>query len=130
LSNASTKTKARWNSANYVQIKVSIYPEIAEAFKAACTNNGVSMASVLSQFMAEYGVVANAKKTMANPVSSRKKRRNLVNALICQLEQVRDAEEQVLDNTPENLRNSSNFETTEGIISSLDEVIETLDGIY
>jgi hypothetical protein len=132
LSNASTRAKARWNAANYVQLKVSVYPEIAAAFKTACAASGTSMASELSRFMTEYSAVPRVNNTAvaANPVSNRKKRRNAVSTLICQLEQIRDAEEQVRDNTPANLRSSYNFETTEEILSSLDEAIGILEGIY
>jgi len=35
LLNTAAKAQARWNAANYVQIKVSVRPEIAIAFKVA-----------------------------------------------------------------------------------------------
>jgi hypothetical protein len=37
------------------QVKVSVRAETASAFKAACDAEGLSMASVLTQFMGRYG---------------------------------------------------------------------------
>ena len=65
MSDLATKAKARWNAANYVQLKVSVRPEIAAAFKAACAASGVSMAGELSRFMAEYSATPGTKKTAA-----------------------------------------------------------------
>jgi len=131
LSNATTRAKTKWNSAHYVQIKVSVPPETAEAFKAACAAAGVSMASELSRFMADYSATPITKKTAAaNPVSSKKKRRNTARAAILMLEQVRDAEEQAMDNTPENFRGSDSYAESEENSSLLDEAIGILERIY
>ena len=129
--NAATRAKARWNASNYVQIKVSVYPEIADAFKAACAVGGVSMASELTRFMAEYSAVPIIKKAAAAiPVFSKKKRRNTIRALILQLEQIRDAEEEAMDNTPENFRKSDSFTASGESPSKLEEAIEILEDIY
>ena len=129
--NAKTRAKARWNASNYAQIKISVYPEIAEAFKTACAADGVSMASELTRFMAEYSAAPIVKKAVAaNPKLSKKKRRNTVRSLILQLEQVRDAEQESMDNTPENFRMSDNFAASEESLAKLDEAIEILEGIY
>ena len=128
---AATRAKARWNASNYAQIKVSVYPEIADAFKTACAAAGVSMASELARFMTEYSEVPIAKKTAAaNKALSKKKRRNTVRALILQLEQVREAEEESMDNTPENFRKSDNFAASEESLAKLEEAIEILENIY
>jgi len=132
MSNASNSAKSRWNASHYTQVKIAVSPDVADAFKAACAAAGVSMASVLSQFMAEYGAVPITKKpsTKTAPMSSTKRRRNTVRAVIPQLEQVRDAQEKAIDNTPDNLRSSDNFAVSEERLSSLEQAIEILDGIY
>jgi len=133
LSKAATRAKAKWNKANYVPIKVSIYPEIAEAFKAACAVSGVSMTSVLSQFMTEYSEMSITQKVATaaeNPVFSKKKRRKTVRAILLELEQVRDAEERAIENTPDNFRNSDSFAASEENLVLLEEAIEILEGIY
>lgn len=132
MSNATTRAKAKWNTANYIQIKVSAYPEIADAFKAACKSAGVSMASELSRFMAEYSAAPISKKAAVASKSTftKKKRRNTVRMVIRQLEQVRDAEEQAMDNTPDSFRESDNFAASEESLSKLEEAIGILEDIY
>ena len=136
MPNAATRAKARWNAARYVQVKVSVRPEIAEAFKAACAGADVSMAGELSRFMAEYAAVtiarqaANTKTEGADSVSTMKKRRKTVRAVARLLEQVRDAEERFIGNAPENLRSAPIYENAEQYASVLDDVIERLGEIY
>ena len=134
MPNAATRAKARWNAANYVQIRASVRPGIADAFKAACAAADVSMAGELSRLMTEFAAVgANrtpVKKTAANPVSTKKKRSNMVSELIHKLEQVRDAEEQAMENTPENLRGSVNFEASEERVSLMNEALDILERLY
>ena len=36
LGKTSTASKERWNSTNYTQVKISVRPETAAEFKAAC----------------------------------------------------------------------------------------------
>jgi esterase/lipase len=132
MPSAANRAKAKWNASNYVQIKVSVYPEVAVAFKGACTANGVSMAGVLSQFMGSYSAapVVKATATAADPLSNRKKRRKLVGDIARQLEMIKDAEEQAMGNTPDNLRGAPNFEITEGIVATLGEILDALGGVY
>ena len=135
MSSGASSAKAKWNAANYAQVKVSVRPEIAAAFKAACAADGVSMAGKLSQFMAEYGATVpdqkGSRKTAgADPLSTKKKRTKTILGLMDLLEQVRDAEEQAMENTPENFRGSENFEASEVRISSMGEALDILDMLY
>ena len=136
MPNAATRAKARWNAANYVQIKASVRPEIAAAFKAACAAAGVSMAGALSRLMAEYAAVeaagqaAGMKTGDADSVSTMKKRRNTVRAVTMLLEQVRDAEELFIGNAPDNLQSAPVYASAGEYVSVLDDVIEQLGGIY
>jgi hypothetical protein len=123
-------SKQKWNSAHYVQVKVSIAPEIAIAFKSACFSAGKSMASVLSGFMAEYSLIAPDKSKTVDITSTRRKSRNYVNCMKRQLEEIREAEERCHDNIPENLRNSEAFEITENIILCLEEAICAVESVY
>jgi uncharacterized protein YhbP (UPF0306 family) len=136
LSSAASKATAKWNSANYVQVKVSVRPAIAEAFKAACVATGVSMAGELSRFMAEYAAVtatnkvARKKAAEVDPVSTMKKRRETVRTVKDLLGLVKDAEETFIENAPENLQSAPIYETAEEYVSVLDNVIEQLGEIY
>ena len=127
--NPATEAKKRWNEKNYTQIKAHIDPELASVFKAACSRTGVSMASVLTQFMSEYSKSAKKRK-LAPDYSTRRQRRAAVKSFTQQLEMIKDAEEQCRDNTPENLQGSIVYETADEYVSQLEEVIELMDAIY
>jgi len=131
MGKAANTAKTKWNAANYAQVKVSVDPGIASAFKAACASNGTSMAGELSRFMAGY--VTEGKKR--NPVpsgdmSTRRKRRSGVVDIISRMEIIRDAESRSHDNVPESLRGTDAYGDTEEIISMLDEAIDLLGTIY
>ena len=111
--------------ANLAQIKVSVDPALAAAFKAACAASKVSMAAELSKFMADYASVTVKHKAAPN-YSTRRHRRTAIKAMLRELERMRLCEERVRDNTPENLHGSSAYEATEEAISTLDEAIDIL----
>ena len=149
---SSGSPKDRWNASHYVQVKISAKPEIAAAFKAACSAADVSLASVLSEFMIEYsqnsntGVQGNKDGTSmvkprlcrtcykakpdANIFSTRRKRRAAVKAIISEMEQIALAEEKSKDNIPENLQSSITYEAAEESLELLEQVIELLGEIY
>ena len=112
--------------AKLMQVKVSIDPQIAAAFKSACADTNVSMAAELSRFMSEYAN-GTVKRKAAPNYSTRRHRRTAIKAIIKELEQIRACEERVRDRTPDNLQESSNFEATENAISALDEGIDILN---
>jgi DNA gyrase/topoisomerase IV subunit B len=129
----SAKVKARWNAANYAQVKVSVRPDIADAFKAACTAAGISMAGELSRVMAEYAAMTPPIKTVhmkteeLDSVSTMKKRQNTVRTMTALLEQVKDAEEQFVGNAPENLQSAPIYEKSgEYVDEALENIIEQL----
>jgi hypothetical protein len=132
----SNASKTRWNAANYTQVKVSVDPALAATFKNACDAAGVSMAAMLSRFMAEYCAapdrkpVKNKRAAYSGDVSTRLKRRNAVNAVIEQMERIKGAEELYRDNIPDNLRGSMHFENAEQSLSLMDEAIDILMSIY
>jgi len=131
LSRAANRAKTKWNAKNYSQVKVSVDPEIAAAFKTACGIAGHSMASVLSQFMAHYSAtMKKSNSTTEDDVSTRGKRRKLVQAYTQRLERVRAAEENYMSNIPVNLQGSIRYEAAEQSVSVMDEVIERLGEIY
>ena len=109
------------------QVKVSVDPGIAAAFKAACAAANVSMAAELSRFMAGYAGCA-VKRKAAPDYSTRRHRRTAIKAMVKELEAIRACEEGVRDRTPVNLQESSVYDATEEAISALDEAIGILDG--
>ena len=87
MTKAANRAKTRWNAANYRQIKVSVDPAMAAAFREACAAAGVSMASVLTNYMAQYAKTATVGAlATAGPLDSKRKRRNVVASLARQME--------------------------------------------
>lgn len=129
MGKTSNESKDLWNRTHYVQIKVNADPEIAEAFKAACDENGVPMARVLSECMREYAGLRRAPLPLP-PVDTRRKRRKETGELLVRLERILDAETAAAENTPENLRGSERHEETEAIVAALEDVLDALRDVY
>jgi len=132
MSKAANSAKTRWNATNYTQIKAYVPPNTAAAFKAACTATGVSMNSVLSQFIADYCDMQTGIKTKndANLLSTNRKRRKRHEELLNHLIKLRDAQASTNDNVHENFRNTENFEAAQERVAMMDEAIEILESIY
>ena len=130
MPNPSNVSKQRWNASRYTQLKFNIKHDIASAFKATCTTAGVSMASVISEFMAKYSQLPAKNKLLPDPFATRRLRRKYVKNLILQMEQLVAAEERWRDNTPENLQGSKWYEVAEQSIDTIQEVISLLEEIY
>ena len=130
MPNSPSKSKQRWNAEHYTQIKVSVNPEIAEAFKTSCTKSGVSIASVLSKFMADYSKIPTIKKPPTDPYGTRRKRRNAAKVILIQMEQLALAEERCRDNIPESFQNSKLYEDSEQSADTLNEIIDLLREAY
>jgi hypothetical protein len=129
MGNAATQSKQRWNSKHYAQVKISVAPETASAFKAACASSGVSMAETLSRYMSEYSKTPQ-KSSRSPAYATKRQRRAAVNSIVRELERIKAAEEHSRDRIPENLQGAEIFENAEQCVSSLDEAIELLESIY
>lgn len=125
MGTASDDAKQRWNRDNYTQVKVSVKPEIAAAFKLKCLADGVSMASRISRFMDEINI--NPSK---DSIKTRGQRRKAVKNILTQLDNILNAETEYLDNIPQNLQNSRNYEAAEQTVAMLEEVINSLNEAY
>jgi hypothetical protein len=123
--NTAMNKNAENTAARAVQVKVSVDPGIAAAFKAACTASNISMTAELSRFMLEYAK-GEVKRKVAPNYSTRRHRRTAIKAMLNELEQIKSFEESVLENTPENLVDSSPYEATAEAISTLEEAIDAL----
>jgi len=126
MGTAMNRGNARTN-AKLAQVKVSVDPEIAAAFKQACAASDVSMTAELSRFMADYAN-GTVKRKAAPNYSTRRHRRTAIKAIIRELQLMRAVEEGVLDRTPGNLQGSCAYEATEEAISTLDDGIDILAG--
>jgi len=126
MGKTSNEAKQRYNEAHYVQLKVSVNQKIATAFKEKCIENGVSMAGVLSQYMAIYSGTATQNPLPLIKTATRPDRRDSVKTLIGKLEQIRDAEETYRDNIPANLQSSPNFDAADESVAALADALDLL----
>jgi hypothetical protein len=111
----------------YTQVKVSVAPELATAFKDACNAGGVSMTGELSRFMAKRTGLPGTAKT---PLGTRRQRRNELKKITERLERILENERRYMDNIPENLQGSSVFEAAGQSVETLEETIEILGSVY
>jgi len=107
------------------QVKVSVDPQIATAFKEACAASNISMAAVLTRFMADYSnSMAKARDTPG--YTTRRKRRAVIKRIIAELERLKAAEQYLVDNAPENLQDAPVYEAADEYISIFGDVIDQL----
>jgi hypothetical protein len=126
----SNKAKQSWNKAHYTQVKVSVTPDIAAAFKAACAKRGKSQASVLSKFMADYSKAGLKKSESVDKLDTRKRRRVAINVIAARLDDVLAEEERYRNSVPENLEGSKWHEASEESISVMQNIIDLIPDIY
>ena len=100
------------------QVKVSVDPQIATDFKAVCAAANVSMAAELTRFMVDYSK-GTVKRKVAPDYTTRRKRRPVIRRIIMELEQLRAAEERLLDNAPDNRQDAPIYETADEYYQSL-----------
>ena len=124
------QSRKRWNAANYKQMNLSLNPDLSEAFRTACEQRGTSMRKVLTEFMASYAQSPPIAKKPKKGYNDRGGRRKAVESIVNQLTAIRDAEEQYKDNIPENLKNSSRYESAEQAVETLEEAIGLLSEAY
>ena len=111
------------------QLKISVEPGVADAFKAACAASGVSMASELSRFMRGHaGAPATAKAH--DRTSTRGRRRKTVREAISLLNAVAEAEEAYRAAIPENLSGGSAHDAAQAAVEALEEAISILEGAF
>jgi hypothetical protein len=126
---ATDSAKDRWDRSHYTQVKVSVSPDVAEAFKLACARSGVSMASEIGSFMAKRAGRSRTESKLP-PVSTRRRRRKEVSDLLNRLTRVLEAEENYRDYIPENLRGSTVYDSANSVVDALYDVTRTLEELY
>jgi hypothetical protein len=108
----------------YTQVKVSVSPDLASAFKAYCRNSGFTVTGELSRFMA--GCTGFAADPSPLSTATRGARRKATDAVVRTLRRICDAEAAYLDNIPENLRSGPACEASEQSVEALTEAVDIL----
>lgn len=101
--------------AKYRQLKISVDPALAEAFKDACSKSGVSMASAVKA---------------VDIASTRGHRRKAVRDAVAQLGYILAAEESYRDRIPENLMGSEAYEAADRAVNALEQAIDILSEAF
>jgi len=129
MGKTSSQAKQKWNNKHYSTIKASVKPQTAAVFKAACAAAGTSMASELANFMETY---ANPPREKALPpnVKTLGNRRKAMAVIIALMAEMRDAEENYMNNMHENFQSSSRYEEADERLGSLDEALDAVRDIY
>jgi len=118
---------------SHKQLKVSVESDLAESFKAACVDAGVSMAAELSRFMAARTgtmVQLSAKLAKQATYDTRAKRRRHVSQIIVQLEAIMACEDAYMSRIPDNLQSGEAYENAELAIDTLEQAIDLLKDAY
>jgi phage portal protein BeeE len=113
------------------QLKISVDPAIADAFKTTCISDGISMTSALSAFMqSAIGENKNFTQAQSKQFSTRGKRRTATLNVLSTLSEIRDAEEAYRDNIPENLRGGVRYECADNSIELLEQAIALIEDAF
>ena len=115
------------------QLKVSVDHDLAESFKLACANAGVSMAAELSALMAaRVGAMTGlpVKADRFAGYDTRAKRRHHVGQIVAQLESIMGYEDAYKAHIPENLQAGPAYENAEIAVDSLEQAIDLLHDAY
>ena len=106
------------------QIKFTIESDTVSAFKARCRSEGVSMTSVIRQYMKTCQPAKGVKiKTDTRPL-----RRKAVSEIIGLLDSILQMEEQYRDNIPEQFQ--SRFESADLTCEQLSQAISCLEEAF
>jgi len=124
--------RTKWNAKQYAQVKVSVAPNLASEFKAACAARGESLAAVISRAMLDYcGRKPGMRPKAAAPdYSTRGKRRTALRFHADKVEAIRDAEETYKDNIPESLQGGLRYDDAVQTVDALDEAVDALSRAF
>jgi uncharacterized membrane protein YccC len=107
-----------------VQVKFTIEADTVAAFKSRCASEGVSMASVIYQWMKTGKPTKSARIKM----DTRPQRRKAVDETIAVLENLLQMEEEYRDAIPETFQ--SRYETADQACEQLSEAISLLEDAF
>jgi hypothetical protein len=105
---------------------------VAGEFKSTCEKQGLSMSSVIINFMCDYSAVScpAEEKSQSDRMATRKLRRKEMLAAITIVSSIHNAEAGSLSRIPENFHDTDSYAETERIVEELEEALESLENIY
>ena len=127
MGKTSNKSKQKWISKNFKQIKILVDPPTAEAFRVVCAASGQSMNKTLSRYM-ESVIHKRLPETVPKlNMATKSQRRKTLQFLLARLHELYDAECGYNENIPENLRGGDRYERSCQDIEKMDEAISLLE---
>jgi hypothetical protein len=108
------------------QLKVSIDADLADAFKAVCAAQGVSMASRIAAIIRAETGSPPAAPSARPPLLTRRQRRRAAHLCAKEVERIRDAEDAYRNRIPENLSGGEAYCAAEEATAALGEAAELL----
>ena len=122
--------RKKWNADNYKQLNVALPPELAAAFKEACAAHGEPIRHVLLRLVSEYAAMLPPRRraAAAPDYSTLRARRNATQAILDQLEELREAAEEYMDNIPESMYNRR--EAAENAVAAYEDAIAAMEDMY
>ena len=124
----SKESKQREKATNTSQIKLSLRPETAEAFREKCKVENMSMAGMIANLISDDNL--KYKKTALDSVATRPHRRKALKKLICEIAIIMDAERKYMCAIPENLQGSCVYDAAEQTVCALEEALDILNEAY
>jgi hypothetical protein len=116
-----------FNREHYTQVKAYVPKDVAAEFKRKCKAAGVSMASVLVEYMTD----AEPEPASDKPdLGARRLRKREVGRIAARLGDVLDAEEAYMDRIPENLSRSVRYENADRAVELLTDIVQALGEVY
>jgi hypothetical protein len=122
--------RQQWNKDNYKQVKIWTKPEIADAFKAKCLAEGVSMAQSISNYMCGRSQSNLPAQPAPLKVETRSQRRKAMKNAISHIEAILAAEQEYMNRIPANLQASTRYDDADRTVSALEDALETLYDAY
>lgn len=125
------QARKKWNAENYKQVNIAVRPDLVESFKATCERNGLPMREVFIRLMTDY---AGAEATIDRQEKKKEDysrlplRRKAVARIISQLEEIKENQEQYIDNMPDGLKSSIRYEEAEEFLALLVGALDALGG--
>jgi hypothetical protein len=117
------------NDTSPYSLRVTLRRDLADALHLACKQAEVSVTDVVTAAVEDFTKTKSVYALLPN-LKNRRLRKKEVDLLASRLKRVYEAEQAVLDNTPDNFAESDSYYTTSGIVEYIEATLEAFNDIY
>ena len=112
------------------QIKATVDSALATDFRSKCAENDETITSALTAFMTSY-ISAGTKSVARFPdITRRRQRVKEHEHLLRRYQRLLDAEQNSIENMPENFHSTVQYDLSSEIIAALESALEILQEVY